>query len=340
MDDSTRWDGYVRAHAGASPYHLDAWRRAVERAYGHAGCHLIAAEGERVVGLLPLFEFRVPFGGLSLVSSPFCDLGGPLADNEGIESALVAAALEQAQARNARSLELRCADAVELPPGLRVVRRAAHKVRMVLELPDGSEALLAAFKAKLRSQVRKAEKNGCEFVRVREVDDFYRILSANMRDLGSPVHSRSWFAAILEHFGDDAFLGLVTHEGRPIAAGLALSVGERMTIPWASSLRAYNRLAANMLLYWNLLRHAADSGFAQFDFGRSSEGEGTYRFKAQWGAAPHPLHWIELAGYGEASEQSDDGPGRGRLAAEAVWRRLPLPLANLVGPRLRKYVSL
>ena len=324
----------MHAHPEASPYHLSAWARAIEAGYGHPARPIVACEGDRVVGVLPLFEFAGPFGRRSWVSSPFCDLGGPLAERPEIAEALVESACQLA---GEATIDLRAATPLSLSRPS--ARRAEHKVRMLLELPESSEALLASFKAKLRSQVRKAEKNGCEFTwGADQVDDFYAIFSINMRDLGSPVHAKRLFDEIVSAFGEHAHLGVVRFEGRPVAAGLALSVGGRMAIPWASSLRAYNKLAPNMLLYWNLLKRAADGGFTSFDFGRSSEGEGTYRFKAQWGASPQPLHWLEL-GEGAAPEPQA-GPGRGRQLAESLWRRLPLPVANLVGPRVRRYVSL
>ena len=46
---------------------------------------------------------------------------------------------------------------------------------------------------------------------------------------------------------------------------------------------------ANMLMYWHLLQRTIQRGNRTFDFGRSSESSGTYRFKRQWGATRRQL---------------------------------------------------
>jgi hypothetical protein len=115
-----------------------------------------------------------------------------------------------------------------------------------------------------------------------------------------------------------------------------------VSIPWASSLRRFNRLNPNMLLYWNFLAFAADNGFTRFDFGRSTPGEGTWRFKQQWGARPEPLIWQNLTPDGRllAAPTGESGTSGHRRKIEAVWRRLPLALTNAVGPMVRRHVSL
>jgi lipid II:glycine glycyltransferase (peptidoglycan interpeptide bridge formation enzyme) len=152
---------------------------------------------------------------------------------------------------------------------------------MVLSLPDSAEELLAGFKAKLRSQVKKPLKDGLtgEIVGRDGLADFYRVFTENMRDLGSPVHSRRWFESILNAYGDNARIGLVkTPEDELAAAGIILLHKTTISIPWASSLRRYNRQNPNMLLYWSFLAFAADHGFKSFDFGRSTPGEGARRW--------------------------------------------------------------
>jgi FemAB-related protein (PEP-CTERM system-associated) len=348
-EDRGAWDAYVRRHPEASPYHLFAWKLAVEATYGHRAEYLMAEREGAICGVLPLFRFRAPLVTRRVVSLPFCDLGGVLADDAGIERALIDAAARSCRRWRASGLTLRNARAASCESELAPRRLAGNKVRMLLDLPDSAEALMKSFPSKLRSQVRKASKNGLAFAwgDGTRVDDFYRIFGRNMRDLGSPVHARRLFHEVLRHFGADARVGLIQLDGLAVAGGFLLSVGPKVCVPWASSLREYNHLSPNMLLYWSLLEHASNGPYTLFDFGRSSLDEGTYRFKKQWGARPVPLHWIELScrpgGSGPARDVAEDGaggPGRARRWAERVWQHLPVPVANLVGPRLRKYISL
>ena len=213
---------------------------------------------------------------------------------------------------------------------------------MILALPASADELFDSFKAKLRSQVRKASKNGLEFHAGRsrsDLEKFYAVFSRNMRDLGSPVHSFAWFEAIRSLYGDNILVAVVSMGGKPVGAGILLRAGVRVAVPWASTLREFNRLAPNMLLYWKLLEYATTAGCSEFDFGRSTYNEGTYRFKRQWGAAPVALSWVSIAADGEVQKTASTS-GAARTLAESAWRRLPIPIANFAGPRIRKYIAL
>ena len=211
-----------------------------------------------------------------------------------------------------------------------------------LPKPFNPRELLARMKSKLRSQIKKPLRDGltAKLGGVELVDTFYNVFAENMHELGSPVHSRKWISAVVLEYGDRARVGVVfTPEGMPAAAGIILLHERIVSIPWASSLRKFNRLNPNMLLYWTFLSFAADNGFEKFDYGRSSPGEGTFKFKEQWGAMPQPLSWDYFSFNGEPVERfQTSSKMRGYL--EKIWQRSPLPMCNFCGPLLRKYVSL
>ena len=201
---------------------------------------------------------------------------------------------------------------------------------------------MQGFKAKLRSQIRKAEKNGLVFDCANDqksIEDFYCVFTQNMHNLGSPIHSKKWFHAVRESYGKDMLVGRVWLEDKIIGSGILLFSGGNVAIPWASTLRDYNHLAPNMLLYWNLLRLSCERGCKQFDFGRSTLGEGTFRFKQQWGAKPVLLDWQILDKQGRLVK-TINRKSRLRGMFEAVWKLLPLPIANTIGPLVRKHISL
>ena len=342
-------DAFVRACPDGSAYHLAAWRRAVSSAYGYPGQVLVARRGGAIAGLLPLSAVARPLGRPRWISLPFCDLGGPLAQSPDIAEALAARARQDVGAQGATGLELRCSaqEAVE------ETRLEGRKVRMLLGLPDSAAALMQSYPPKLRSQVRKAEKNGLTSEVVTgaaAVAEFYDVFSRNMRRLGSPPHSRGWFDAIHRHYGtaEDMFLVIVRHEGKPVGAGWVLLCGDKAVIPWASTLADYNPLAPNMLLYWAIQSRLCETGVRQFDFGRSTYGEGTYKFKKQWGAVPVALEWKEWDAQGVAQGVSTaaapvtSGGAKASLRplVESAWQKLPLAVTNSLGPRLRRYITL
>ena len=177
-------------------------------------------------------------------------------------------------------------------------------------------------------------------------DDFYFVFAKNMHELGSPVHSKAWLQSILRHYGEKAKCGVVfMPDQTPAAGGIILCNNQIVSIPWASSLRRYNRFNPNMALYWSFLKFAAENRYRFFDFGRSTPEEGTYKFKAQWGAQPQALHWeewrVEKNKIQSVNLQANpDTSGRAREIAERAIRKMPESLAIFLGTRLRKYISL
>ncbi len=340
--DQPEWDAFVHATPGASPYHLFAWGTAISRSYGHKIYYLMARQKGRLTGILPLVHLKL-FSLLNeLVSLPFCDVGNCLTENSAVEDALLAEARQLGNKLKTKNIQLRGQLRSENNFVFSIEQNEGRKVRMLLELPASSEALLASFKSKLRSQVRKAEKNGVGFRWTGQngVDSFYSVFCNNMRDLGSPVHSKQLFQAVMAQFGKNARIGLAEFEGKCIGAGLILSTDSQTAIPWASTLRQYNKLAPNMLLYWNCMKYAADNNKKIFDFGRSTENEGTFRFKKQWGAVPAPLLWYSSASSKSQATRERRANVSKRETLAQIWKTMPVPIASLLGPRFRKYISL
>ena len=344
--DRRVWDEYVLAHAWGSPYHLFAWKEAIERAYGLSCPGLLAEDDIGVRGVLPFAFVPSPLLGGAYVSLPYCDFGGAAADGPAVSQELFRGAAEWIASRKERPLEIRSPE--PLPGAGEEEFRLESKARLLLDLPPDSETLFSGFKSKLRSQVRKPLRDGltAEIGGTELLDAFYRVFSRNMRDLGSAAHSREWFRTLLEEYGKRMRICVVRMpDGSSAAAGIMLCTERSVTVPWASSLRELNRWNPNMLLYWSMLSHAADGGWEWFDFGRSTPGEGTWKFKRQWGAEPVPLHWGRFrVTDGELAplpvHESNGSGVRGRGLAEGVVRKLPVPVATFLGCRLRKYISL
>lgn len=339
--DQEKWDNFVTSHSASTPYHLLAWTKAVRNAYGFKSFNLMAEEGKRLVGIFPLTMLKIPCKRPELVALPYCDIGSLLTTSLEAEAALLEDAIAIAGIHNASALDIR--GEISFDPAKIAaypMQKTTNKVRMLLHLPVSSTVLWQGFKAKLRSQVKKAEKNGLTFQFGNEkTDDFYTVFSTNMRDLGSPVHAKKWFEEIVGQYADKAKVGLVSYQEKVIGAGIILRVGDKISIPWASTLRTHNRFGPNMLLYWKFLEYAADNGCTTFDFGRSTPEEGTYNFKGQWGAKPQPLIWHKIILDGMA-QKTQTGSTQHRAIAEKIWRKFPLVLANILGPAVRKYISL
>jgi len=267
-------------------------------------------------------------------------MGGILADDSVTEQTLLDEAIKIGRRLKVNDIELRHRKPSIQHSTLKI-KNYSSKVRMLLELPESSEVLMKSFKSKLRSQIKKPVKEGLtsKVGGVELLEDFYGIFAINMRDLGSPVHSKKLMKSVLEEFPDQAGIVIVYKEELPVASSMIVGFGNTLENPWASSLREYSRLAPNMLLYWTMLEYACSNGYKFFDFGRSSPDEGTYKFKKQWGAEPEPLNWqyIFLKGEPEESQSTDKSKFK---KAISYWRKLPVFVTKIVGPRVRKHIGL
>jgi len=350
MLDEMHWNTYVKQHSDHSPYHLFGWKRAIENAYQHKSHYLIAEKTidneKTIVGVFPLIIFKKPIGKPTLCALPFCDIGGILSNDNDIKELLIAESKKVALQHQAKYIEVRSrAHGNDQNIVSTSSKNDTKKVSMLMPLPENSELLFSSFKSKLRSQIRKAEKNGLHYKvgsKKNMLDDFYQVFSHNMRALGSPVHAKQWFECLLKYYQEKMVISIVYKEQIPVGAGIVLIAGNTAAIPWASTKAEYNRLSPNMMLYWSLLKHLSDNGVDKFDFGRSSYGEGTYKFKQQWGAQPTPLNWqvIDLQPTRQNPEKKAVGSGKLRSIIENVWRKLPLNVTIFLGPKIRKYISL
>ncbi len=328
----SEWDTLGMAHPGWTAMHRWAWKAVLEQALGHECLYWGAYRPDGVLeGILPLVRVKSPLFGHYLVSMPFLNYGGPLGTDEAV-AALARAAAERARADQVKLLELR--SRTPLPIDLPVSHR---KITVCLELSDSDEALMKRFPAKLRSQVRRPDKEGVE-VRFGpdQVEPFYRVFRAHMHALGTPVLPRALFEALPGAFGDDVWIGVAYLGSEPIACGVGFRWHQEFEMTWASSLSAYNRISANMGLYWAFMRRAMASGIRVFNFGRCTPGSGTHRYKSQWTAVDEPLYWYQASASGEASTPSPDaGP---YSWAPRIWSRLPSPVANAAGPILSRLI--
>jgi FemAB-related protein (PEP-CTERM system-associated) len=306
-----------------------AWLKVLRQGLKHNTYCLEAIDAAAVRGFLPLAHVHSWLFGSFLVSLPYLNYGGCLADHDAAATALVDRAALLAEELGARYLELRH---VAPLAHARLNEQVAAKAHMRLALPDTPGKLWDKLEAKVRNQVRKGQKNELQSCWGGHdlLDDFYAVFSRNMRDLGTPVYGKRLFRAILEQFPERAELCVVRAGVEPIAAALLIHGWGVTEVPSASSLREHNSSCANMFMYWQLLERAVQRGHTVFDFGRSSLDSSTYRFKKQWGAVPHPAHWQYCLRVGQANQARPDNPRYGKFIR--LWQRLPVWVTRLIGP--------
>lgn len=330
------WDAYVSRHEQATSYHRSAAVAIGAQAFRLRTMYVVARHGEgAITGVLPLVEQSSLLFGRFLVSLPFVTYGGILADDPSVAAALADHASALARTRRADHVELR--HVTPLTVGGFSERR--DKVSMVLDLPPSEGALSRQLGAKLRSQIRRAERESLELVWGGKelLGDFHRVFAITMHEVGTPVYSRQFFDVAYDALQDFTSVLAVRMRGAVHAAAILVRHGAVIEVPWAAASPEAKRASVNMRMYWELLRHSVAAGATAFDFGRSTIDSGTFRFKAQWGAKPRQLHWhYWLPAGAPIPTLNQSNPKYARAAA--LWRRMPLWCANALGPHIVRHL--
>jgi len=330
--DALEWDAFVRTSEDGSPFHLTAWKRAVETAYGHRAYYLMARRGHRVEGVLPLFEVRGVLGGRALVSVPYGVYGGICSNSPEATKALVDAAADLGRQRRVSYVELR--QRRDLGLGLPTKSLYVAFARALSKSEENAQAI----PRKQRRMTRQGARYGLRSTIGRHhLDRVWDIYARSLRNLGSPVFPRRLFQALYDEFDKDCQVLAVWHDER-IVAGVVTFFYEDQVLPYyGADLREKHLYGVADFMYWQLMCHAAKAGYRVFDFGRSREGTGSYDFKRHWGFEPVPLpyQYVLLNG----GQLPDVSPSNPRLQlVRRIWRKLPLTVTNHVGPFLTRFV--
>ena len=331
--DAERWDELVLASEQGTFFHLSSWRSVIETAFGHRTYYLCAFRSERLVGVLPLAHTRSMLFGRALVSLPFGVYGGPVvADAEAFDP-LANAAAELAQRLKVDYLELRSRESV-LPDwptkSLYVTFRKA--------IDRDPEVNLQAVPRKQRAMIRKGIQEGLTSDTETTIDDFFRMYSLSVRNLGTPVFPARYFRCLKDTFGDKCEILTIRKDGRPVASVMSFFFRDEVLPYYGGGDTEARDTKANDFMYWELMRRSCEKGIRVFDFGRSKIDTGSYRFKKHWGFEPQPLSYrYHLVNAKTVPDLNPLNP-KYRLLISA-WKRLPLPISQWCGPKIARFLG-
>jgi len=321
------WDAFVLSCPQATFFHRAGWQRILADVFRHDTYFLYAELDGQVAGVLPLAHVDSALFGNSLVSLPFAVYGGVASATQA-----VALALETEAARLARHLGV---DHLELR---NVARRHPDwplqdlYVTFRREILPDEEANMLAIPRKQRAMVRKGAKNGLRSEIDAGVERFFALYADNVHRHGTPAMPKKYFQALRTEFGADCeVLTVVAPDGRALSSVLSFYFRDEVLPYYAGDDVLARDLAANDFKYWELMRRACARGLKVFDYGRSKQGTGSYAFKKNWGFEPAPLHYEYQLYKRDAIPQNNPSNAKYRLMIEA-WRRLPLGVANWLGP--------
>ena len=325
------WDDFVDACPEATFFHRAGWRNVIENSFGHQCHYLIAERGGRITGVLPLTHIRSRLFGNALISNAFCVYGGAACNDDEARTALAARAKALAVDLGVDYLEYR--NRKRAQGDLPCKSDLYVAFRKSLD-PDPAKNLLA-IPRKQRAMVRRGAKLGLQADSDDDVTRFTRIYGASVRNLGTPVFGKPYFRALKQQFGEDCQIVTVTKDGKAISSVMSFAFRDEIHPYYGGGTSEARSLAANDFMYWEVMRRAVEGGFRTFDFGRSKRGTGSFAFKKHWGFEPEPLHYeYVLLHTADIPEINPLNPKY--RAFIALWKRLPLPVANAIGPHLAR----
>ena len=322
-----RWNEFVDT-LPASFYHRFEWRDISRKCFGHETCYLAAIEEDEVKGIFPIVRVKSLLFGNIACSLPFLNYGGPCASNQAAEEALLCEAERVADEWNLDYLEIRSMK--NLGPRF---PSAEHKVSMTVELDPDPDVLWTRFKSDHRQSIRRGYKSGLT-ARIggpELLDDFYAVLSESWRDLGTPIYRKAYLAEVISTFPDAVRLCVVYAGTDPAAASFDGSQNGTVEGMWLGSRAKYRTHQAGYVLYWENIKNACERGFKRFHLGRSTVQSGGETFKKKWNATSTQLYWHYMLRTRKEIPQLNVQNPKYKLAVEA-WRKLPVPVAQMVGP--------
>ena len=324
------WNAYVHKHALGTFCHRAEWHTILENSPGIKPHYLYAEEEGEIKGVLPLAEVKSLVFGHTLVSTPFCVYGGACADSSDTRDLLETRALEIAGDCGVDYVELR-----NLAASGKNWETKSFYYTFQKALSADAEENFSAIPRKQRAMVRKGVNNGLVSAVDDDLDDFYRVYSHSLRNLGTPVYSRKYFETLRECFADDCIILTVRKDGRAISSVLSFYHDSTVLPYYGGGLPEARQLKAHDFMYWELMRRSCEQNISLFDFGRSIEGTGSFSFKKNWGFTPSRLYYEQKMIRAKSSPDFDPNNSRYRLYIK-LWQKLPLPMANFLGPLLAR----
>jgi FemAB-related protein (PEP-CTERM system-associated) len=329
-EDSVRWDLFVMNHPEATFFHRSGWKTVIEKAFGHRTWFLYAEKNGELQGILPLAEVRSLLFGHSLSALPFCVYGGVVAENNLVREQLELAAQELAEQLKVDYLEFRNFHSVHAD-----WPRKDLYVTFRKEIDPDVERNMLAIPRKQRAMVRKGVKYGLVSEIDQSIDRFFYAYSNSVHRLGTPVFAKKYFRLLKDVFAEDCELLTIVKDGKTISSVMSFYFRDEVLPYYGGGTEEARQFAANDFMYWELMRNSCEKGLKVFDFGRSKRNSGSYSFKANWGFEPQPLHYEYRLIHSSAIPDHNPSNPKYQFFIKA-WQKIPLTIANLIGPHIVK----
>ncbi|MEW6994706.1 FemAB family XrtA/PEP-CTERM system-associated protein [Colwelliaceae bacterium MEBiC 14330] len=332
-----RWDNYVKNHQQGSFFHLSGWQEVITKSFGHACYFLYIDVDGDISGVLPLVEVKSKLFGHALISTPFCVYGGAIAQTKEQVRQLEQEACHLAEQLSVDYLELRYQEKQDSA----LLLKQAHST-FGCDLAEDGDKILASIKKKQRAVIRQSLKNELHFSLLKgkeNLSEFYRLLSISYRNLGTPIFSQSYFNNLIDVFGDDIDIAVIADKEQQSSCAVMNFYFNMQVLPYyGGGNHCARALKSADFMYYQVMCHAREQGYRWYDFGRSKNDSGPYKYKKNWGMEPKSLYYYyHLVNAPELPNLSPNNP-KYKLFIQ-MWQKLPLKVSQFIGPFLSKYLG-
>lgn len=328
----TSWDEFVLASKHSTIYHLSGWIDVMRDSFGLTPRYLIAKEGDRICGGLPLLHIKSKLSGHYFTSVP----GGICSEDENAAYSLLEYAKSLVKEADAQYLILRDGHIKWNLPDL--ITDEQH-CTFTVKLYDCPEDMWRNIDRRVRQHVAKAVKEELNVMIGNELlNEFYSSYSRVMHDMGTPSFSYAFFQNVFKQFPNN-FTTIMIHNHKVVHGGIiAACFKDTIYMMWWGLPREYYKTRSGHILNWETLKFGCLNGFDYVDLGRSKKNSGTFVFKGRWPAETRQVYQQfylnKISEPPNVGSEMDHDP-RYRLFIH-VWKHLPRQLTNVVGPQLRK----
>jgi len=342
QSDIQLWDDYVKKHPQGSFFHLSGWQQVIEKSFRHAcyylySYHVSGDNKGEINGVLPLVEVKSKLFGHALVSTPFCVYGGAIADSSYIVRQLEQQACQLAEQLSVDYLELR----YQTKQASNLLLKQAHST-FACELADNNEKILSDIKKKQRAVIRHSLRNDLDFTIStgnNNLTDFYQLLSTSYRNLGTPIFTKNYFENLIDIFGDNVDIAIIKDNNQqPSSTVMNFYFNEQVLPYYGGGNESARGLKSADFMYYQVMCNASERGYRWYDFGRSKNDSGPYKYKKNWGMEPKSLYYYyHLVNADELPNLSPNNP-KYKVFIQ-LWQKLPLKVSQFIGPFLSKYLG-
>lgn len=331
--DRPVWDEFVMSNPRSIAWQSYGWSDVLNRHYKGIEFYPLAVfDGSRLCGILPLYHMKGVTGKSELMSVPYAVAGGILADDPAVQKLLIDKAAQLSLRHGSCRITLKQYK-IKIEGDLRVDDNYYNRE---LALTRDIDEVWRGISEQNREKITDARKLGA-VLEYPSTDSrtFHRFLLGHHHRRGVPCAGKPWIDDLL------AFqmysIALLKVRGRIVAATMVKEFKDTISFPYTSLARNDSEAALPAYdLYWKLIEHFAARGKAIFHSGRIPTSDATEPHRLGWGGTKYPYFYQyhpNAAGKTEFSTRR----GAKRDLFEKGWKRLPLSVAGLLGPRVVKY---